>query len=98
MNTQRQIDQRRRVLALSTAAVFALVAEAASLDCTDATTARVARAGEFTGEITPDGPVYRLPPIHVVVDRKVELARIEREEQLARAREVRAKTLRKPSA
>ena len=41
--------------------------------------------GEFTGEYTEGSPVYRLPPVAVVVDRKSELARIEREEQLAQA-------------
>jgi hypothetical protein len=41
--------------------------------------------GEFTGEYTEGSPVYRLPPVTVAVDRKTELARIEREEQLARA-------------
>jgi len=41
--------------------------------------------GEFTGEYTEGSPVYRLPPVTVVVGRKTELVRIEREEQLARA-------------
>jgi hypothetical protein len=35
--------------------------------------------GDFTGELAPSGPVYRLPPVHVVADRSVELARVERE-------------------
>ena len=37
--------------------------------------------GDFTGEVAPAGPVYRLPPVHVVADRSVELARIERDER-----------------
>jgi len=37
--------------------------------------------GDFTGEVLPAGPVYRLPPMLVVADRSVELARIEREER-----------------
>jgi len=39
--------------------------------------------GDFTGEVLPQGPVYRLPPVLVVADRSVELARIEREERAA---------------
>lgn len=39
--------------------------------------------GDFTGELAPAGPVYRLPRVHVVADRSVELARIEREERSA---------------
>ena len=39
--------------------------------------------GEFTGDVVAGGPVYRLPAIHVVVDKSVELARIEREERAA---------------
>ena len=39
--------------------------------------------GDFTGELAPSGPVYRLPSVHVVADRSVELARIEREERSA---------------
>lgn len=39
--------------------------------------------GDFTGEFVPAGPVYRLPSLHVVADRSVELARIEREERSA---------------
>ena len=39
--------------------------------------------GDFTGEVVAEGPVYRLPAVHVVADRSVELARIEREERAA---------------
>lgn len=39
--------------------------------------------GDFTGEVVAEGPVYRLPAIHIVADRSVELARIEREERAA---------------
>jgi hypothetical protein len=39
--------------------------------------------GDFTGEVGPAGPVYRLPQVLVVADRPVELARIEREERSA---------------
>ena len=42
--------------------------------------------GDFTGELAPAGPVYRLPRVHVIADRSVELARIERVERaVARA-------------
>jgi len=99
MNPQRSTDDRRRRIALLIVALFAVaaVAVAVSLDRTGATAARAPIIGDFTGEITADGPVYRLPPIHVVAERKAELARIEREEQVDRAREARAKTARKPS-
>jgi len=98
MTPQRQTDACRRKVALVTAALFAVAAVAASLDRTDPTTARAPLVGGFTGEITAEGPVYRLPPVHVVADRKAELARIEREEYLARAREPEARTARKPHA
>jgi len=97
MNPQRSTDDRRRRIAFLIVALFAVAAVAVSLDRTGATAARAPIIGDFTGEITADGPVYRLPPIHVVAERKAELARIEREAQLDRAREVRAKTARKPS-
>ena len=97
MNPQRSTDDRRRRIALLIVALFAVAAVAVSLDRPGATAARAPVIGDFTGEITADGPVYRLPPIHVVAERKAELARIEREEQDDRAREARAKTARKPS-
>lgn len=37
--------------------------------------------GDFTGEVSAEGPVYRLPAVHVIADRSVESARIEREER-----------------
>jgi len=42
-------------------------------------------AGDFTGEVLPAGPVYRLPSVHVVADRSVELARIAQEERASAA-------------
>jgi hypothetical protein len=96
MNPRRSTDDDGwRRIALLLVALFAMVA--VSLDRTGATPAYAPITGDFIGEITPDGPVYRLPPIHVVAERRAELARIEREEQGDRAREVRAKTARKPS-
>ena len=47
----------------------------------DRTAATYPLVGDFTGEVVAEGPVYRLPAIHVVADRSVELARIEREER-----------------
>jgi hypothetical protein len=98
MNSQHSMNARRRNIALLIVSLFAVAAVAVSFDRTDANPARAPIIGDFTGEITQDGPVYRLPPIHVVATRKAELARIEREEQLERAREVRARTERKPNA
>jgi hypothetical protein len=41
-------------------------------------------------------PLYELPPITVVADRKAELARIERDEQLMHVKQARSKTAVKP--
>ena len=41
--------------------------------------------GTFTGDYMNGVPVYRLPSVTVSVNRKAELARIDREDQLARA-------------
>ena len=98
MNHQRPIDRRRRRLAFLTAALLAVAAVEASLDRTDPTAVRAPVSGVFTGEIAPGGAVYRLPPVHVVADRKTELARIEREERLLRSSEARAKAESKPSS
>ena len=98
MNRQPSMDDRRRNVALLIVALFAAAAVATALRPSDVTPARAPITGDFTGEVTPDGPVYRLAPVHVVAQRSAELARIEREEQLDRAREVRAKTVRKPNA
>jgi hypothetical protein len=50
-----------------------------------ATTAPRARplVADFTGEIAPGGPVYRLPPLQVVGRPSVEPARIERGQRAA---------------
>ena len=81
MRTHRPIDPRRRLLTLLTAALLAVAAVEAAFDRSDPTAVRPPAAGGFTGEIVPGGPVYRLPPVHVVADRRTELARIEREDQ-----------------
>ena len=46
----------------------------------------------FAGEYVDGAPVYHLPSISVVTTRKAALARLESEEQAARARQARAKT------
>jgi hypothetical protein len=47
--------------------------------------------GVFTGKIINGMPLYQLPSITVVGHRKVELAKLKREEQLARSKQVRVK-------
>ena len=44
---------------------------------------QVSMIGMPTGELQDGVPVYRLPPVAVVVSRSVELAKIAREERLA---------------
>lgn len=39
--------------------------------------------GTFTGEYENGVPVYRLPPISITADRKTEMAKMAREDQLA---------------
>ena len=67
------------------ALTFASVVSLAALGIVGAPTDRTAATrplvGDFTGEVVAEGPVYRLPTVHVVADRSVELARIEREER-----------------
>ena len=54
--------------------------------------------GVFTGEYINGSPVYRLPPVMVVASRKVERAKLEREKQLTRAEQARAKAAAKRPA
>jgi len=42
-------------------------------------------AGTFTGQYENGIPIYRLPPVSITVDRKTEMAKIEREDRLAAA-------------
>ena len=83
MRSRHQMDDGHRRLAFVAAALFALSFVVAPLERTDATATRAPSSAEvsgtFTGETTADGPVYRLPPLHVVADRKAEYARIERD-------------------
>ena len=47
--------------------------------------ATASAAGTFTGHFENGIPVYRLPPVSITVDRKTEMAKIEREDRLAAA-------------
>jgi hypothetical protein len=47
--------------------------------------------GVFTGRIVNGMPVYQLPPISVIANRKVELAKAQREAEPPRNKQVRAK-------
>jgi len=63
---------------------------APALSNAEAATPQAATGGEFTGSYMAGLPIYRLPPINVLANRRVELARIEREERdLAEARALR---------
>ncbi len=95
MQSRHQMDDGYRRLAFVAAALFAVSFVVAPLERTDATAARAPSSaefsGKFTGEITADGPVYRLPPLHVVADSNTEYARIEHEEQRERTRAAQAR-------
>ena len=54
--------------------------------------------GVFTGKVVNGMPLYQLPSITVIGHRKVELAKLKREEQLARSKQVRAKVATKGPA
>jgi hypothetical protein len=98
MNFLRQSDKRRRRAALFTVALLAAATAAVAFGGADTTARPAPLTGIFTGEIASGGPVYRLPPIHVVARRSAELARIERDEHIGRTRAEEAKADRKPNA
>ena len=54
--------------------------------------------GVFTGKVVNGMPLYQLPSITVIGHRKVELAKLKREEQSARSKQVRAKVVAKGPA
>jgi hypothetical protein len=66
-------------------------AEATYTQTTSTAYAQAQMAGVFTGQFVNGVPVYRLPPVFVVAIRKVELAKMEREEQSTRAKQARAR-------
>jgi hypothetical protein len=74
-----------------TAAPETTVAEVSGDASAQATIAAV-----FTGQYVEGVPVYRLPPIAVVADRKAELSRMEHEEQVKRIRQARVRVATKP--
>jgi hypothetical protein len=94
-------DHRRRVsiqlstpflvLALTATTALGAAAEAADSRLTSKASAETQLVGVFTGEYINEAPVYRLPPVVVIGTRKVERARLEREEQSARAQQTRVK-------
>lgn len=104
---QRDADHRWRISGLS--APFLLVAliaplalgaaaEAADLRPTSKERAQAQMVGVFTGECVSGVPVYHLPPVIVVASRKVERAKLEREEQFARGQQAGAKAAAKHPA
>jgi hypothetical protein len=54
--------------------------------------------GVFTGKVVNGMPLYQLPSMTVIGHRKVELAKLKREEQLARSKQVRVKAVTKGPA
>jgi hypothetical protein len=54
--------------------------------------------GTFTGIFANGMPVYQLPPVSVIAHRKVEAAKMEREEREARVKQARAKAAARPPA
>jgi hypothetical protein len=69
---------------LLAAALTGVGAGATAADRTTNSSAQGQMAGVFTGRYANGMPIYRLPPVTVVAGRKAELAKIEREEALAR--------------
>lgn len=61
------------------------------------TYAQTQKVGVFTGRFVDGEPVYRLPAMAIVANRKEELAKMEREEQSTRGKQARAKTARPPA-
>jgi hypothetical protein len=91
MNRKSNPNARRLSPAWVVIALLAVAAPATTLVSVVQDAERNVERGRYTGEITSGGPVYRLPALSVVADRKTELARIEREEQRQRERQARAK-------
>ena len=61
-----------------------------AMACETAPIAPAPMIGAFTGEVTRNGPVYRLPPVQVIASRKA----LERED---RERQARVRVQRPPS-
>jgi hypothetical protein len=75
--------------------MIASVASAMAVELTapqpEKTSNEVQNVGVFTGKVVNGMAQYQLPSITVVGHRKVELAKLKREEQLARSKQVRVK-------
>lgn len=72
--------------------------ESATSQPTATPSAQVHWGGVFTGEYVNGAPVYRLPSVTVTASRKVELAKIAQEDELARAKTARRKVSTQGSA
>jgi uncharacterized protein YjiS (DUF1127 family) len=98
---RRDVDYRRRIavqlstpllmVTLMATATLGAAGQAADSRPTRRAPAQAELLGDFTGEYVDGTPIYRLPPVIVVASRKVERARLAREEQSTRAQQARAK-------
>ena len=79
------------VVALIATVALGAAAQAADLQPVSKASATAQVVGVFTGQYVNGTPVYRLPPVIVVASREVQRARLERERQLTRAEQARAK-------
>jgi len=86
------------VVALIATVALGAAAEAADLQPVSKVFAKKQVVGVFTGDYVNGTPVYRLPPVIVVAHREVQRARLEREKQLTRAEQARAKAAARPPA
>lgn len=77
------------MLAVAATVALAARAEAADPRSTTKVSAETQLVGVFTGEYVNGAPLYRLPPLVVVASRKA--TKVDREEQLTRAQQPRAK-------
>jgi hypothetical protein len=96
-------DLRRLAIPLIGAAVLgtaipSLAAEPGASSPTGAAPTPKAMAAAFTGEFVNGIPVYRLPSISISANRKAELAKIEREDHSARAKQAKARAAGRPPA
>jgi hypothetical protein len=86
------------VVALIATVALGAAAQAADLQPVSKVFAKAQVVGVFTGEYVNGTPVYRLPPVIVVANREVARAKLEREKQLTRAEQARAKAAAKRPA
>jgi len=96
---RRDADHRRLIsvqlstpfLVVALIATVALGAAGVAIGSPPTSKTQAQMVGVFTGEYVNGAPVYRLPPVTVVASRKVERAKLEREKQLTRTEQARAK-------